>query len=65
MIQLRDIPEQKIFDLVERMDVRGPRYTSYPTVPVWKSGFSSEPHLKSIERLSREKNPVAVYLHLP
>ena len=60
-----EIPEQRIFELVEKMGTRGPRYTSYPTVPVWKSDFPVEPYIKSLERISADGNPVAVYLHLP
>ena len=63
--QLTDIPEERIFELVARMDTRGPRYTSYPTVPIWKSDFPVEPFEKSLNRISREGKPVAVYLHLP
>ncbi|MEE9553969.1 MAG: oxygen-independent coproporphyrinogen III oxidase [candidate division Zixibacteria bacterium] len=63
--QLKEIPEERIFELVEKMDTRGPRYTSYPTVPVWKSEFPVEPYIKSLERISVESKPVAVYLHLP
>ena len=64
-IELRDIPEDYIFRLVEKMDVRGPRYTSYPTVPVWSGNFPPEPLRQAIERISRSGKPIAVYLHLP
>ncbi len=60
-----EIPEKRIFELVEKMGTRGPRYTSYPTVPVWKSDFPVEPYIKSLERISADGNPVAVYLHHP
>jgi glutamyl-tRNA reductase len=49
MRRLRDIPEEEIFELVERLDVRGPRYTSYPTVPVWL--FSRLPSMEKIHHL--------------
>jgi oxygen-independent coproporphyrinogen-3 oxidase len=64
-LNLKDIPENKIFELVEKMDVRGPRYTSYPTVPVWKNGSYLKPFNDSLNRISHEAKPVAVYIHLP
>ncbi|MBA4356059.1 MAG: oxygen-independent coproporphyrinogen III oxidase, partial [Novosphingobium sp.] len=62
---LRSIPEERIFELVERLDTRGPRYTSYPTVPVWKPGLPAAAYTDSLRRLGAEGEPIAVYLHLP
>ncbi|RJP78405.1 MAG: oxygen-independent coproporphyrinogen III oxidase [Candidatus Zixiibacteriota bacterium] len=64
-IPLRDLPEERIFALAERLDVRGPRYTSYPTVPVWRDGFPPEVFERAVEDLGREGQPFAVYVHLP
>lgn len=63
--RLRDIPEEKIFELVERLEVRGPRYTSYPTVPVWKNDFPVKPFLEALKRMAVDREPIAVYVHLP
>ncbi|UCE67624.1 MAG: oxygen-independent coproporphyrinogen III oxidase [Candidatus Zixiibacteriota bacterium] len=65
MIPLKDISEERIFDLIEKLDVRGPRYTSYPTVPVWKTGDFTDYFIDSLKRISVEGKPVAVYMHLP
>ncbi len=62
---LNQIAEETIIDLVERMDVRGPRYTSYPTAPVWKNGFTEVPYKESLARLGQSGDPLALYLHLP
>jgi oxygen-independent coproporphyrinogen-3 oxidase len=62
---LRDIPEEHIFALVEKFDTRGPRYTSYPTVPVWKPSFPARHYQEALRRLGEYGEPVAVYLHLP
>ena len=62
---LNSIPEERLFELVERLDTRGPRYTSYPTVPVWKSGLAPELYGNALRRLGRDNEPIAVYLHLP
>ena len=62
---LSEIPEERIFELVEQMDNRGPRYTSYPTAPVWKGDLPAESLDEELASLSRSDRPVAVYLHLP
>jgi oxygen-independent coproporphyrinogen-3 oxidase len=62
---LPDIPERQIFDLVEKLDTRGPRYTSYPTVPVWRDHFPADAFREALERTASRPDPVAVYLHLP
>ncbi|MEO1234009.1 MAG: oxygen-independent coproporphyrinogen III oxidase, partial [Myxococcota bacterium] len=52
-------------DLVERMDVPGPRYTSYPTVPEWRSDYRNEEFWASVEAASRSDEPLGLYMHLP
>lgn len=54
-------------DLLRRYNVPGPRYTSYPTAPVWKEGFGPREYDKVLAE-SREKErpaPLSLYLHLP
>jgi oxygen-independent coproporphyrinogen-3 oxidase len=65
MVPLKEIPEERIFSLVDKLDIRGPRYTSYPTVPVWKKGDYSKYFIESLERISDRGKPIAVYMHLP
>lgn len=60
-----ELPEEQIFQLVERLDTRGPRYTSYPTVPVWRTSFPPEPYVNALHRLGADGRSIAVYLHLP
>ncbi len=64
-IPLKEIPEEQILQLIEKLDVRGQRYTSYPTVPIRKSGQFSEDFTSAIKRISSQPNPIAIYLHLP
>ncbi len=59
------LPENEIFELVERLDVRGPRYTSYPTAPVWKNHFPTVDFKQGLDALVSRGNPVAAYMHLP
>jgi oxygen-independent coproporphyrinogen-3 oxidase len=65
LVPLKDIPEQRIFDLIEKLDTRGPRYTSYPTVPVWKTGDFTNEFAASLKRVAAAGKPIAVYMHLP
>lgn len=55
-------------EIVEKYNVPGPRYTSYPTVPFWKNNdLSSEEWLNTIvknETFFNSKD-LSVYIHLP
>ncbi len=52
--------------LVAKYDRPGPRYTSYPTVPVWSHDFGQEEWQAALERANeRAGESLAVYLHLP
>jgi oxygen-independent coproporphyrinogen III oxidase len=43
----------------------GPRYTSYPTAPVWKDDFGPDDFEKSCARSEVRATPVSLYMHLP
>jgi oxygen-independent coproporphyrinogen-3 oxidase len=43
----------------------GPRYTSYPTAPVWKDDFGPEDFEKYCARADDRASPVSLYMHLP
>ncbi|HEY1924486.1 MAG TPA: oxygen-independent coproporphyrinogen III oxidase [Candidatus Acidoferrum sp.] len=43
----------------------GPRYTSYPTAPVWNDAFGPDDLERVHERSNRAKAPVSLYMHLP
>jgi oxygen-independent coproporphyrinogen-3 oxidase len=43
----------------------GPRYTSYPTAPVWKDDFGPEDFEKYCVRADDRASPVSLYMHLP
>ena len=55
--------------LIEKYNVPGPRYTSYPTVPYWDNGtFSSKLWKSSVKRSFDESNSnegISLYIHLP
>src|SRR5215472_4733898 len=43
----------------------GPRYTSYPTAPVWNDSFGIDDLEKIHAEANREETPVSLYMHLP
>ncbi len=58
-----------LFDpqLLQRYDVPGPRYTSYPTAPQFATGFG-EPELRKVAAASNGDpipRPISLYLHIP
>lgn len=53
-------------DLFAKYDVPVPRYTSYPTVPEWKTPPTTEAWLASLGRALASADPsVSLYVHLP
>ncbi|WP_370898231.1 oxygen-independent coproporphyrinogen III oxidase [Chryseobacterium gossypii] len=55
--------------LIDKYNIPGPRYTSYPTVPYWdESTFSAEKWQESVTRSFKESNAkegISIYIHLP
>lgn len=55
-------------ELIQKYNIPGPRYTSYPTVPFWKNPeLSAAQWLESIQQNWKTFNTtgVSVYIHLP
>lgn len=55
--------------LIDKYNIPGPRYTSYPTVPYWdESTFSPEKWKETVIRSFHESNAeegISIYIHLP
>jgi len=51
--------------LLEKYNRPGPRYTSYPTAPVWKDDFGPDDLEKSFARADALSTPLSLYMHLP
>ena len=55
--------------LIQKYNVPGPRYTSYPTVPYWdESGFTNEIWIQTLKKSfleSNNKEGISLYIHLP
>lgn len=43
----------------------GPRYTSYPTAPVWSDDFGQSREVYRANQHGAQQRPLALYLHLP
>ena len=58
-----DVP----LELLRRYNVQGPRYTSYPTAPMWKDSLESSDYAAILEESSRGERPapLSLYFHLP
>jgi oxygen-independent coproporphyrinogen III oxidase len=51
--------------ILEKYNRPGPRYTSYPTAPVWKEDFGPEDLESYYSRADSASTPVSLYMHLP
>jgi len=55
--------------LIQKYNIPGPRYTSYPTVPFWdEAGITLEDWKKTVLRAFNESNNsegISLYIHLP
>lgn len=52
-------------NLIEKYNVPGPRYTSYPTVPFWdESTYDTEAWIKSLQKGTSYRD-ISLYIHLP
>ncbi len=52
-------------ELINRYDMAGPRYTSYPTAPQFRDHFSEMHLLNAISRSNSEQKPLSLYFHIP
>ena len=53
-------------DLLRRYDRPGPRYTSYPTAPMWNDSTTSNTYREALAKASQHgDNPLAIYCHIP
>ena len=52
-------------ELLEKYNRPGPRYTSYPTAPVWKDDFGPDDLEEHYARAEVNGTPLSLYMHLP
>jgi len=51
-------------ELIERYDRPGPRYTSYPTVPVWTPDYGAAEYTTALRTIAADDS-LALYVHFP
>jgi oxygen-independent coproporphyrinogen-3 oxidase len=52
-------------EFLARYNRPGPRYTSYPTAPVWNDSFGPDDLERVHEEAERALSPVSLYMHIP
>src|SRR5207253_2471393 len=52
-------------DFLAKYNRPGPRYTSYPTAPVWNDAFGPADLERVHEEAERVRTPVSLYMHIP
>lgn len=52
-------------ELINKYNVVGPYYTSYPTVGEWSGTFSHDDYLCALKNLFTEKKEISLYIHIP
>jgi oxygen-independent coproporphyrinogen-3 oxidase len=52
-------------DFLQKYNRPGPRYTSYPTAPIWQDDFGPDDLEETFLRADKERTPVSLYMHLP
>jgi len=52
-------------ELIQKHDVAGPRYTSYPTAPEWSCDVDAEIYKKKLKNFSESNKSLSLYIHIP
>lgn len=52
-------------DIIEKFNIPGPRYTSYPTAPEWTKDFPVTAYFDSLTEIGRLNAPISLYIHIP
>jgi len=64
LLQMRD--ELRVGeDFLAKYNRPGPRYTSYPTAPVWNDSFGPDDLERVHAAAERANTPVSLYMHIP
>lgn len=50
---------------LQKFSKQGPRYTSYPTAPEWKTSISSADYTQMLSEFGAKNKPLSVYVHIP
>ncbi|MBP9853304.1 MAG: oxygen-independent coproporphyrinogen III oxidase [Candidatus Omnitrophica bacterium] len=50
---------------IEKFDIAGPRYTSYPTAPVWSEEINSSIYQEKLKTFGQSDKTLSLYIHIP
>jgi oxygen-independent coproporphyrinogen III oxidase len=64
-IRLRGETIPMTTELLDKYNVQGPRYTSYPTAPEWSESVRAPEYEAACVRANAAGRPVSLYVHLP
>jgi len=48
-----------------KYDIAGPRYTSYPTAPVWSKDVTQTDYIKKLKIFTMSEKTLSLYVHIP
>jgi oxygen-independent coproporphyrinogen-3 oxidase len=52
-------------ETILKFDVPGPRYTSYPTAPVWSEDVNEEIYMERLKAFGKTEKTLSLYIHIP
>ncbi len=52
-------------ELIRKYDKAGPRYTSYPTAPMFHDGIGPQEYRATLARIAGADAPLSLYVHVP
>ena len=52
-------------ELLQKFDINGPRYTSYPSADRFHGQFSEKNYICALKKIALSNNPVSLYFHIP
>lgn len=51
-------------DLIRKYGISGPRYTSYPTAPIWEE-IDRSTQINWLSQIKKSQRPLSFYIHIP
>ncbi len=52
-------------DMIKKYDTAGPRYTSYPTAPMFHTGINADVYANTLKKVATSDAPLSLYIHIP
>ncbi|MCA9406522.1 MAG: oxygen-independent coproporphyrinogen III oxidase [Candidatus Omnitrophica bacterium] len=52
-------------ETIQKYDIAGPRYTSYPTAPVWSNQLTEQQYIEKLKNFGQTDKTLSLYIHIP